>query len=333
MVNAAKAEKNNQMVYGESLSTNKGQSATNKEDYMRLSFENFVKKVKAKYPNELFEILEYNGTSKSGTYYCGLCKKEYFLGRMGKLLAEPRKHICSYCWASSYTQEILGYFPLDNLEFERLGYNHTLHKPTVIYKCKICDSLNEKPFTEFIKYPTCIHCGTNTKRRNTEGLNLILPEEFEILEEYKGQCNKILFRHKCGFIFKIRPKDLITGHSYCPKCSRKASRGEQKIMDFLISKDIHFIKGKEFDWSQRKRYDFYLPDFNLLIEYHGKQHYEEVPTFKVPLKEQQEIDALKLDLAISHGFNYLTISYKNFDNVEEILAQRLSLAGVGKIPK
>lgn len=292
---------------------------------MRYTEQTFSQAVKDKYPNEPFEIKSFSGTSKKGEYYCGLCQKTYSLYRMGKLLSENRKHLCSHCWASSQTQEILDYFPTETLSFKKLGYNEKLHKPTVVYTCKKCKCNTEKPFTEFIKYPTCIHCGQNSKRRNTKTLQLIIPEGFELLEEYIGQYNKVLFRHKCGFIFKVRPKDLINGHSYCPKCSKKASKGERKIIDLLSDNNIDFIKEKVFDWSNKKRYDFYLPDYNLFIEYHGRQHYEEIPNFFLPLKEQQTIDLFKEKVARSKGFDYLVISYKDFDNIEDILVQRLSL--------
>ena len=294
---------------------------------MRYTEQNFIQAVKDKYPNEPFEIKSFSGTSKKGEYYCGLCQKTYSLYRMGKLLSNDRKHLCSHCWASSQTQEILDYFPTEDLIFKKLGYNKKLHKPTVIYTCQNCGCNTEKPFAEFIKHPTCIHCGQNSKRRNTKTLQLVIPEGFELLEEYTGQYNKVLFRHECGFIFKVRPKDLINGHSYCPKCSQKASKGERKIINLLSGNNIEFIKEKVFDWSDKKRYDFYLPDYNLLIEYHGRQHYEEIPNFFLPLREQQAIDSFKEKVARSKGFDYLIISYKDFDNIEDILVQRLSLEG------
>lgn len=45
-----------------------------------------------------------------------------------------------------------------------------------------------------------------------------------------------------------------------------------------------------FSWqsNKKRRYDFYLPDYNLIIEYNGEQHYLENKYFKVPLKEQQK---------------------------------------------
>lgn len=290
---------------------------------MKYSKEQFYSLLKEKY-NEPFEIIEYNGTSKEGKYYCGYCKQEYHLLKMGKLLSENRKHICAHCFSSKYAEQVLDYFNLDKtLSFIQFGYKQNLHKPTAIYSCNSCGEQTEKPYIEFLKYPTCIHCKENAKRRNTNTINALLPEGFKLMEEYSGQYEKTLVRHECGLIFKIRPKDLINGHSYCPKCSKKASKGERKIMEFLSENKIEYIKEKMFDWSENKRYDFFLPKYNLLIEYNGIQHYKEINNFFLSLEEQQKIDSLKQQLAIERGFDYLIISYLQFDEIEYILAQRL----------
>ena len=290
---------------------------------MKYSLEVFIKKVEEKY-SEPFEIIEYEGTAKPGKFRCGYCKQEYSLVKMGKLLNKERLHVCTHCFASKYAAEVLKVVSEEpELDFVKFGYKQNIHKPTVCYKCIRCNELTEKPYTEFLKYPTCIHCGNNAKRKTTSGIVLEIPDDFTLLEPYNGQYNKVLFRHSCGFIFSVRPKDLITGHSYCPKCSKKASKGERKIMSFLEFNQIDFIKEKIFDWSDNKRYDFFLPKFNLLIEYNGVQHYKEIPNFSLPLEKQQAIDKWKENKAKEVGFDVLVISYLDFDNIENILAQRL----------
>lgn len=290
---------------------------------MKYSLSEFIKKVEEKY-HEPFEILVYEGTSKPGVFRCGYCQEKYTLAKMGILLKEERPHICSHCFSSQYAEQVLQIIQeREDLIFLKFGYKQNLHKPTVIYSCAKCNSSTEKPYVEFLKYPTCIHCGANAKRMNSAGVKLNLPDEFELVGEYQGRHTKTLIRHSCGFIFKIAPDSILSGHSYCPKCSKKASKGERKIMEYLDSQNIPFIKEKVFDWSNRKRYDFFLPDFNLLIEYQGKQHYEWVPTFSLSLEEQQEVDRWKAAQAFGHGFDLLTISYLDFDKIENILAQRL----------
>lgn len=81
---------------------------------------------------------------------------------------------------------------------------------------------------------------------------------------------------------------------------------------------------KKFLWAGQKRYDFFLPDFNLVIEYMGKQHYIDQPFFQRTLEEQQNIDKWKKQKALENGLDYLEIPYTNFDILENILAQRLS---------
>lgn len=288
-----------------------------------VKYNDFICKLKEKYPKDNFEIVEYCGSSKAGKYKCNLCKKTYNFYKMGKLLDPKREHICSHCWASSHTQEILDAFPNPNLDFVKIGYNQDLHKPTVVYKCKQCEQINEKPFNEFLKYPKCIYCGENAKARNEIGLRLLLPEEFELIGEYKNNKTKTLFRHSCGFIFKTIPKDLLSGHTYCPKCSKKASKGERKIMNFLDLKNIQFEKEKIFPWSDNKRYDFFLPKYNLLIEYNGIQHYKETNYF-LSLEQQQQIDKFKKEKAIQQGYNFLVIPYTEYKNIDDLLVQRLS---------
>ena len=61
-----------------------------------------------------------------------------------------------------------------------------------------------------------------------------------------------------------------------------------------------------------------IVDKNAIIEVHGKQHYEEIIhskwlNGKTPsewLKELQERDEYKKQIAISQGYRYLALSYK-----------------------
>lgn len=293
-----------------------------------LSKEEFIKVVREKY-HEPFEILEYNGTSKRGRYKCGLCKKEFSIYRMGVLIKDEREHFCPKCWQSSHAQELFDLIKeKDDLTFIQTNYDYSNMKPTIIFRCNRCEQINEKPYWEFLKYPKCIYCGPGAKKLNTIGFKLNLNPEFELLEEYKNETHKVLFRHQCGFIFKAAPQSIVSGHTYCPKCSAKASKGERKIMEILSKNNIAFEKEKVFEWSNLKRYDFFLPEQNLLIEYHGSQHYKETNYFAKTLREQRENDRWKENAARAHGYDYLIIPYDKYKQIEDILVQRLSLTGV-----
>ena len=50
---------------------------------------------------------------------------------------------------------------------------------------------------------------------------------------------------------------------------------------------INFEKEKDFEWSNNKRYDFYVKEKSCIIETHGLQHYK-YTGLKRSLKEEQE---------------------------------------------
>lgn len=83
------------------------------------------------------------------------------------------------------------------------------------------------------------------------------------------------------------------------------------------------------------RYDFFIPMYNTLIEFQGKQHYEivdfsgDVDVSQYNYFRQQEHDQRKREYAESNGYNLLEIPYYDYDNIEEILDKTLSISEVG----
>ncbi len=107
----------------------------------------------------------------------------------------------------------------------------------------------------------------------------------------------------------------------CPNCN--TSKGEEQVKRFLESRNIAFIQQHTFpDLKDRRRLkcDFYLPAQNLVIEYHGRQHYEVVQSFggAEALAENQRRDKLKKDYLTANNIGFVEISYM------EDVVQRLS---------
>lgn len=210
-------------------------------------------------------------------------------------------------------------------------------------KCNRCNCTIELKHLQNLYHPNrknfCPHCaGTYNgdkvgKRLPLEEaqsrLDNNLEEKYDILSDsYKGWASKALIRHSCGKIFKCSPRDLLY-HSHCP-CIKISSKGERKIKDFLINNKIFFEEQKRLDTIKKAPYDFFLPDYNLLIEFQGRQHYEPVEKFggEKQFEIQQEIDKRKNSIAKEQGYNILYISYKDINSIDEILVQRLALSGV-----
>ena len=156
-------------------------------------------------------------------------------------------------------------------------------------------------------------------------------KNYELVGEYKGMQEKTLVRHKtCGFIWEIKPNNLENGKG-CPRCNKKISKGEQRIIRYLKNNNIKFdyqypvkIEGHNLIC------DFYLPDYNLYIEYNGEQHYEPIKYFGGKDKYQIQVfnDKLKQNYLAN---NLLIISYLDFENIESILKSSTTISQESKI--
>lgn len=79
-------------------------------------------------------------------------------------------------------------------------------------------------------------------------------------------------------------------------------------------------------------FDFYLPTYNIAIEYQGEQHYNPVCFCSIS-KEQAENnlaltkkhDKIKKTYCESKNIDLLEISYWDFDNIENILKEKLCI--------
>ncbi len=106
------------------------------------------------------------------------------------------------------------------------------------------------------------------------------------------------------------------------------SHGEHSIYTFLLKHDIEFDYQKRFDGLKNKTYlpfDFFLPTYNLVIEYHGRQHFETSKSsmFRKDLAAMQRRDALKKAFAEKSGFSYLQIDTQKIDEIEGAVTARM----------
>lgn len=103
-------------------------------------------------------------------------------------------------------------------------------------------------------------------------------------------------------------------------CSKSKSYPNRFMYWLLSELSVVFYDEKVFEWSNDKRYDFYLPNDSLIIEMHGRQHYEESYSFTgKDLDYQIKNDAYKRELAIHNGIlNYIEIdaSQSEFDYIK-----------------
>lgn len=86
---------------------------------------------------------------------------------------------------------------------------------------------------------------------------------------------KIEFRClNCHRIKKAKPNNIINQGFSCNFCSSNISYPELFMMSYLEVKGIKYEYQKVFKNLPNRRFDFYLPESNTVIETHGIQHYD-----------------------------------------------------------
>lgn len=103
----------------------------------------------------------------------------------------------------------------------------------------------------------------------------MVDDEYSVLSEYRGVKNKVKMIHNlCGHIWDVSPNPFLKEGTRCPKC--KFSKGEVAVEKWLFENKINYTTQMKFDGCIHKKrlsFDFYLPDYNLCIEYDGTTHY------------------------------------------------------------
>lgn len=216
--------------------------------------------------------------------------------------------------------------------------NHT----KVSCKCMICQyEWDARPADLIKNNPNgCPKCGNSLKKIHNDFISELhnINKDIKILGNYKNNKSKILCKCKlCGYEWMETPNSLLRSSRQkgCIICNHLNSYGEERIGNFLLKNGIKFICQKTFDDligvnSGKLSYDFYIPDYNILIEYQGQQHYKpttfggiSINKAEKMLKQQLEHDRRKRDYAQSHNITLIEINYYDFNNVENILTKYL----------
>lgn len=147
------------------------------------------------------------------------------------------------------------------------------------------------------------------------------------LDTYVNTHTPLNFQCKvCGCKFKTEPNAILR-LSGCPQCA--FSKGEDTINQYLINSNIDFVSQYKFPNCRYKRplpFDFWVPDYNLLIEYDGMQHTKEIKFFggDTYLENIKKHDAIKNKYAIENNINLLRIPYTvKMENIETVLSEYL----------
>ena len=120
--------------------------------------------------------------------------------------------------------------------------------------------------------------------------------------------------------------------SGCMIC--KSSKGEREIIKLFNDLNINYIHQKKFKgckYLSNLIFDFYLPDYDICIEYNGLQHYQ--PSDYFGGRESFELvvkrDKIKKNFCRKNNIKLFTISYKkNIEKEIKIIIEKCQMKNI-----
>lgn len=303
--------------------------------------------------------------AKNSKYYfkcpCGKHDSElksivnYVMGHEGVMDCRVCKSFGQYC-IDIYGDDFMDKYWSDKNTVDPFSLSKYNETTEIWIKCQKTDyhgDYNTTPFN-FSSGNLCPFCHGQYKVHYVDSigyyleqnnlLNLYAEDNVESLYSIAKQSHKDMKWHCNNGIHNdyVRNCNRSMRFSFqCPECA--SSQGELKISRFLVSNNIDYIPQKTFDdlvgiRSGLLSYDFYLPEYNVLVEFQGQQH-EEPVSFNGESEEvaqerfeiQQEHDRRKRQYAANNNINLLEIWYYDFDNIENILTETLDLSSAPQL--
>lgn len=295
--------------------------------------------------------------------YCPKCDKWF----KQNINSHMQGHGCPHCHnIQNYKYNHIKTYK-DVIEHSQKLYNHkyiynmqgdlnkkVLKSDKISYWCPVCNKVFTQKISNHISGK--IYCGCRHKKKV---VNLPKEKKSKRGRTYLDIINKVNEIHDNKYTYdnniqhdafvkstdKIRIYCLnceewftqsvnshLTDENGCPIC--KSSRGEAKVKRYLKTNNINFIYQKTFPDCKRIRvlkFDFYLSDLNICIEFDGEQHYN---VAKFSKNEDRNIlnfqltkirDDIKNKYCNEKGIKLIRIPYKEIDNIENILSSQLTI--------
>ena len=246
-------------------------------------------------------------------------------------LHDYERHGCTEC--NKLRKRRIAYDELKNA-MEKEGYTlispfeeFKTKKTKMTYKCGE-DHIGSVSYEKFIgSKRRCAICANNQAYEFNFVKQYIENEGYVLVStEYKNTHTPLVIICPKGHEFQTTFHSFKNNGVRC-YCARE-SKGEKRIREYFIDKSIEFISQQKFENCRNVRplpFDFYLPKYNLCVEYDGQQHFDEIHAYSKESFQQTKInDEIKTNYCKENNIPLLRIPYWEFNNIEKILENTLA---------
>ena len=215
---------------------------------------------------------------------------------------------------------------LAEVGFEMLDNEYNGIKSQVTFKCSH-GHIHTMRFDKARK-GKCPKCAEENAFYNIDFIKEYLKKDGYTLisTEYKGIYETIEVMCDEGHLYETTFNNYKNYGFRCPIC--KSSIGERRIQKYLVENNINYIHQKRFKDCKdiySLPFDFYLPQYNLIIEYDGRQHFMIVDKFGGEEDFIKRIihDAIKNQYCEDNNINILRIPYWEQFKIENLISQTI----------
>lgn len=221
-------------------------------------------------------------------------------------------------------------------ECNKRGYELLTPKEELVTVCmyitlKTSNSITKVWMDNFIRGHDCLIESYKNRNYNRIDKNVIRQT---IIENGNTWCNEdeytnstercLKIRCRCGNYFRTSYSNYTKANvNRCSSCVASESSGEIEVKKALNSLKIYYEPEKRFvDCRDIKPlpFDFYISDYNLIIEFDGQNHFYAI----FPNHEKTiEHDKIKNEYCKKNNINLLRIPYWDGHNIKEIISNKI----------